>query len=165
MTQERVAEPANLTLPDVMLGWLAFHRDALRAKCAGLSEDQLVETSVPPSTLSLLGLIRHMTEMEAVYGRWPLTGGELSWVYCSDEDPEADIVGVNASQAADSLRAWREICVQVDHLVAACPDWEKASPGNGYSLNWNVLKLVQEYARHNGHADLLRERIDGLTAE
>jgi hypothetical protein len=165
MTQERVAQPANLALPDVMVGWLAFHRDALRAKCAGLTDEELVDASTPPSTLSLLGLVRHMTEMEAVYARWPLTGGELSWVYCSDEDPEADIEGINADQAIDSLRTWGEICLQVDHLIAGCPDWTAASPGNGYSLNWNLLKLVQEYARHNGHADLLRERIDGLTGE
>jgi Protein of unknown function (DUF664) len=165
MTQERVAQPANLALPDVTLGWLAFHRDALRAKCAGLTDEELVEASIPPSTLSLLGLVRHMTEMEAVYARWPLTGGELSRVYCSDEDPEADIEGLTAGQPADSRRTWHEICLQVDHLIASCPDWTAASPGNGYSLDWNLLKLVQGYARHNGHADLLRERIDGLTGE
>jgi hypothetical protein len=93
------------------------------------------------------------------------TGGELSWVYCGDADPEADIDGLNAGQAVDSLCTWRQICLQVDHLIAGCPDWAAASPSNGYSLNWNLLKLVQEYARHNGHADLLRERIDGLTGE
>jgi Protein of unknown function (DUF664) len=165
MTQERVAQPANLALPDVMLGWLAFHRDALRAKCAGRTDEELVEASIPPSTLSLLGLVRHMTEMEAVYARWPLIGGELSWVYCTDEDPAADIEGLTAGQAADSLRTWHEIGLQVDHLIAGCPDWTAASPGNGHSLNWNLLKLAQEYARHSGHADLLRERIDGLTGE
>jgi hypothetical protein len=106
-----------------------------------------------------------MTEIEAAYARWPRTGGELSWVYCSDADPEADIEGLNAGQAVDSLRTWRQICLQVDHLIAGCPDWTAASPSNGYSLNWNLLKLVQEYARHNGHADLLGERIDGLTGE
>lgn len=162
---ERVAEPANLGEHEVVLGWLAFHRDALRAKCAELTDGQLVQKAVPPATLSLLGLVRHMTEMEAVYGRWALAGGELRWVYCSDEDEEADIEGIVAEQAGDSMRAWRELTAEVDGLIAGWPDWAAKTPGNGYTLHWNLLKLVQEYARHNGHADLLRERIDGQTGE
>jgi Protein of unknown function (DUF664) len=162
---ERVAQPANLGEHEVILGWLAFHRDALGAKCTGLTDAQLIEQSAPPSTLSLLGLVRHMTEMEAAYARWPLTGGDLVWVYCTDDAPDADIEGISAEQAPDSLRVWREICSQTDLLVAGCDDWSAGTPGNGYSLVWNLLKLVQEYARHNGHADLLRERIDGQTGE
>lgn len=72
-------EPGNATERGLLLGWLAFHRDALAAKCEGLSDEQLVAASVPPSDLSLLGLVRHMTEMEHAYLVRALAGGQFSW--------------------------------------------------------------------------------------
>ncbi len=81
---DRAPEPGNASERDLLLGWLAFHRDALAAKCDGLSAGQLVEASAPPSDLTMLGLVRHMTEMEHVYLVHALGGGSFSLVYCTD---------------------------------------------------------------------------------
>lgn len=87
----RAPEPSDAAERGLLLGWLAFHRDALAAKCEGLTDEQLVTRSAPPSDLSLLGLVRHKTEMEHAYLVRALAGGRFSWVYCSDEAPDADI--------------------------------------------------------------------------
>jgi len=151
----------------VLLGWLAFHRNALRAKCAGLDAEQLVTRSTPPSPLSLLGLVRHVTEMERTYGVWALgPKAELRWVWgeYTEGGPEWDI-DAEASMVAESMAAWE--CEQraTDERIGAHATLDSAGAGNGYSLRWNLQKLVGEYARHNGHADLIRERIDGQTGE
>ena len=78
---ERVSEPADGDERDLLLGWLAFHRNALGAKCEGLDPEQLATRSAPPSPLSLLGLVRHLTEMERVYAVWALgPKADLEWV-------------------------------------------------------------------------------------
>jgi Protein of unknown function (DUF664) len=111
---DRAAQPGNAGERELLLGWLAFHRDALQAKCEGLTADQLVARPAPPSDLSLLGLVRHMTEMEHVYLVYALAGGQLL-------------------SATESLGA--------------------AAGGDRLSVRWNLIKLIREYARHNGHAD------------
>jgi hypothetical protein len=164
---ERVAEPADGSTRDVLLGWLRFHRNALEAKCAGLDADRLVERSAPPSPLSLLGLVRHLTEMERVYGSWALgPPAPLQWVWgdYTDDGPEWDI-DADASMVAVSLDAWRQERTVTDARIADHDSLASIGAGNGYSLGWNLQKLIGEYARHNGHADLIRERIDGQTGE
>jgi hypothetical protein len=163
---ERVPEPGDGDERNVLLGWLAFHRSALEAKCAGLSDEQLVERSAPPSPLSPLGLVRHMAEMERVYGVWG--NGctcELVWVWgeYADDGPDHDF-DCDASQVAASLRAWRDEKSSTDGTIRRL-ELDDAGGANGRSLRWNLHKLVGEYARHNGHADLVRERIDGATGE
>jgi hypothetical protein len=163
----RVPEPADGDVRSVLLRWLAFHRDALQAKCAGLDADQLVERSAPPSPLSLLGLVRHPTEMERVYGSWALgPKAELQWVWgeYTDGGPEWDI-DADASMVDESMAAWKREKATTDERIAAHATLHSLGAGNGYSLGWNLQKLIGEYARHNGHADLIRERIDGQTGE
>ena len=145
------------------LGWLDFFRDAIRRTCSGLSADQLIERSTPPSTLSLLGIVRHLSEMERVYVHFAFRGGALDLRSCGD-DPEADIEGVRVEDCDQALAAWREDCRSSDVLTHAS-NLDSAAPGNGLSVRWNVMKLLVEYARHAGHADLLRESIDGPTGE
>jgi uncharacterized protein DUF664 len=83
----RVPEPADGDVGSVLLGWLAFHRNGLAAKCAGLDAEQLVARSAPPSPLSLLGLVRHLTEMERAYGTWALgPKSDLQWVWGEGSD-------------------------------------------------------------------------------
>jgi hypothetical protein len=164
---ERIQQPADGDIRGVLLGWLAFHRDALEAKCAGLDADQLVERSTPPSPLSLLGLVRHLTEMERVYGVWALGPKmDLQWVWgeYTDDGPEWDI-DVDASMVEESMAAWARERALSDERIAAHSTLDSIGAGDGYSLGWNLQKLIGEYARHNGHADLIRERIDGLTGE
>ncbi len=162
---DRAREPGNAAERDLLLGWLAFHRDALAAKCEGLTAEQLVEASAPPSDLSLLGLVRHLTEMEHVYLVYALGGGPFSMVYCTDADPEADISGLSADLVPASMARWHAERSRADELLSATPSLGADAAGNRLSARWNLVKVIQEYARHNGHADLIRERIDGATGE
>jgi hypothetical protein len=164
---DRVPEPPDGDAREVLLGWLAFHRNALEAKCAGLDAAQLVLRSVQPSVLSLLGLVRHLTEMERVYAVWalgPKAGLTTVWGQYVDGGPEWDF-DADVSMVDDSMTAWRRECNAADQRFDEYASLDQPGPGNGRSFGWNLTKLVGEYARHNGHADLLRERIDGVTGE
>ncbi len=162
---DRAPEPGDLSERRLLLGWLAFHRDALAAKCEELTPGQLVARAAPPSALSLLGLVRHMTEMERVYLVYALGGGPLSLVYCTDEAPDGDIEGLRPEMAAASVAGWLAERARADELLTATGPIGAPSAGNRRSVRWNLVKLIQEYARHNGHADILRERLDGATGE
>ena len=146
--------------------WVDYHRSTLLMKCAGLAPEQLIERSCPPSTLSLLGLVRHLTEVEGWFhdfdGEPP---GEWYW---SDADPDACFDAVDDSEADANLAAYR---ASVDRARNAVEhrELDEISPepddGRPVSLRWVYLHMIEEYARHNGHADLLRQRIDGSTGE
>ena len=163
----RVPEPPDGDERSVLLGWLAFHRDALEANCAGLDAEQLATRSAPPSQLSLLGLVRHLTEMERVYAAWALgPKAELTFVWgdYTDGGPDWDI-DADASMLAESMAAWERERRAADERIREHAELGSVGAGNGRSVRWNLQKLVGEYARHNGHADLVRERIDGHTGE
>jgi hypothetical protein len=165
VAMERVPEPRTNDDRELLLGWLAFHRNALAAKCDGLNGEQLVAMSAEPSDLSLLGLVRHLTEMEYYYLAHAISGGETTPVYCTEDDEDGDILGLTADMAAPSMGRWHTECRNADAELAAVEELDARAPGNGFSVRWNLIKIIQEYARHNGHADLLRERIDGVTGE
>src|SRR5215475_2371433 len=165
VSMERVPEPRTADERELLLGWLAFHRNALEAKCDGLSPEQLVGMSAEPSDLSLIGLVRHMTEMEYYYLAHALAGGATTPVYCTDDEPDADLLGLTPAIVTESMERWRAQCADADALLAAVDSLDDRSPGDGFTVRWNIVKMIQEYARHNGHADLLRERIDGATGE
>ena len=163
----RIAQPADGDEHSVLLGWLAFHRNALEAKCYGLTAEQLVERAIPPSSLSLLGLVRHITEMERAYATWALGPDKpLTWVWgeYTDDGPEWDF-DASASMMAESMAGWEQEKKAADNAISQYKSLDMKGTGNGYSMRWNLQKLIGEYARHNGHADLLRERIDGKTGE
>ena len=163
----RVDEPSDGDERSILLGWLSFQRDALKAKCVDLDPDQLVTRSVPPSPLSLLGLVRHLTEMERVYGVWALGPREQLrrvWGDYTDDGPEWDM-DADASMVEESLAAWEREKAASDEQISAHTTLDSVGAGNARTVRWNLQKLIGEYARHNGHADLLRERIDGQTGE
>ncbi len=163
----RVDQPKDGNERSILLGWLAFHRNAMEAKCNGLSAEQLVERAIPPSTLCLLGLVRHLTEMERAYLVWALGPDvPLQWVWgdYTDDGPAWDFEA-DASMVAESMAAWAREMQAGDHLIAGYQSTDQHGPGNGHTLRWNLMKLIQEYARHNGHADLIRERLDGQVGE
>lgn len=164
---ERVPEPADGDERSILSGWLAFHRNALEAKCADLDADQLATRSAAPSVLSLLGLVRHITEMERVYGAWalgPRTELTYVWGEYTDGGPDWDI-DADPSMLGDSLTAWERERRATDERIRQHTTLDELGAGNGYTVRWNLNKLIGEYARHNGHADLIRERIDGRTGE
>jgi hypothetical protein len=158
---ERVPEPGDGDERSILIGWLGFHRSALEATCAGLTDVQLVDRSASSSSSSLLGLVRHMAEMERVYGVWG--NGcrcELVFVWGPHADGEVHHdFDCDAAQVEGSMRAWRDEKVSTDGVIRGL-DLDDARGANGRTLRWNLQKLVGEYARHNGHADLIRERID-----
>ncbi len=163
----RVEEPADGTEQELLVGWLRFHRDALRTKANGLTPGQLTTPAAAPSVLTILGLVRHLAEMERVYGAWAIGGtGPLTYVWgeYTDGGPEWDF-DVEPTLTEVSLTTWREGCAATDRAVAAAPSLDAAGSGNGRTVRWNLHKLVGEYARHNGHADIIRQRIDGATGE
>jgi len=149
---------------DLLLDWLAFHRTALARNCAELTPSQLIERSAPPSDLSLLGLVRHLTEMEHWYLEGTLTDGGVGPLYCPNDDPDGDILGLDESMVEPSMARWREQSTASDALLGSVALDDLSRSGRS-TVRWCVLKVLQEYARHNGHADLIRERIDGAIGE
>lgn len=148
----------------LLLGWLEFHRQTLAMKCDGLDRAQLVAMAVPPSNLSLLGLVRHLTEMERIYLVHGIGGGPIEYVYAG-ENPEADFEEVATADPAAAFAAWDAERARADEVIAAVESLDAPGAGNNWPLRSNILKVLGEYARHNGHADLLRERLDGTTGE
>jgi hypothetical protein len=162
----RIEQPAEGDEREITLGWLAFHRDALRAKCEGLTSQQLVDRSADPSRLSLLGVVRHMAEMERAYGSWPLgSEPEFNWVWGTYENDAEDDIDCTADDVEVSFERWVEERSKTDAALLQWPDLAAQSRTNKRSIRWNLAKLIGEYARHNGHADIIREGIDGQTGE
>jgi len=150
--------------------WLEYHRATLEHKCSGLSPAQLVERSVPPSTMSLLGLVRHMAEVERNWFRRCFTGeADAGPIYCSDDDRDGDFDNADESGIAEGFATWHDECERARAIAAGASSLDARSvaerKGESVSLRWIVTHMIEEYARHNGHADLLRERIDGQTGD
>jgi uncharacterized damage-inducible protein DinB len=148
-------------------GWLDWHRQTLLSKCAGLTAEQLKLRAVEPSSLSLLGLLRHMTEVERSWFRKRAAGEQVPALYHSDANPDGDFDDVGQADAeADHAAFLAEI--EAARAAAAGLPLEHEFPTSrrpAISLRWVYLHMIEEYARHNGHADLLRERIDGTTGD
>ncbi|PYC75248.1 Mini-circle protein [Micromonospora arborensis] len=152
-------------------GWLDYHRQTLLLKCAGLTAEQLRTPSVEPSGLTLLGLVRHMADVERWWFRIRAAGEDITGLFDDDEDPDADL---NAVAGADAEAAFATFAAEVEaarKAAAGLPlDRTFVRPrrdGTSDELNvrWVYLHMIEEYARHNGHADLIRERIDGVTGD
>jgi uncharacterized protein DUF664 len=149
---------------ELLTGWLDYYRATVEVKCAGLTGEQLVVRSCEPSELSLAGLVRHLTEMERAYAH-RLADRDLRLLYCTDDDPDGDVASVSSAAALDDLRIWAEHCARSREIMDAHELDDLFGRNQQYSLRWVYLYLIKEYARHLGHADLLRERIDGVTGE
>ena len=149
-------------------GWLDFHRATLLQKCTGLTADQLRTRSVEPSSMSLLGLVRHMAEVERWWFRRNLAGEELGDIYCTEESEDGDFDDIAEADPAADLALFAEECELARRTVVSRDlDETFVHPRRGteMSLRWVYVHMIEEYARHNGHADLLRERIDGSTGD
>jgi Protein of unknown function (DUF664) len=151
-----------------LVGFLRGQRATLELKCAGLDAADLARRSVEPSTLSLLGLVRHLAEVERRWFRRVMAGQDAPPHFFSGADPDGDFDGAVADPevVAEALGAWQAEIAFADRFVAEAPNLDIASRGSDswrgtVSLRWVLIHMVEEYARHNGHADLLRERIDG----
>jgi uncharacterized damage-inducible protein DinB len=148
---------------------LRAQRLTLQLKCEGLDADQLARHAVEPSTLSLLGLIRHLAEVERGWFRRRFAGQDVPKLYQTPADPDGDFNGAVAEPAVveEAWAAWREEMAFSDRFIADHDLGFAGSDSNGdpISLRELLAHMIEEYARHNGHADLLRERIDGRIGE
>ncbi|MEU4212446.1 DinB family protein [Streptomyces sp. NPDC026206] len=164
MTTERIGPSLTAGEREMLRGFLDYHRATLAMKCDGLSDEELRRQSMPPSTLSLLGLVRHMAEVERAWFRRVINGEDIPLVWSDEGDYQVayDAASADRSQA---FEAWqteighsRRIEEKAESLdVTGC----HPKSGEEASLRLVMLHLIHEYARHNGHADFLREGIDG----
>jgi uncharacterized damage-inducible protein DinB len=148
--------------------WLDFHRQTLLGKCAGLTHSQLALRSVEPSGLSLLGIVRHMADVERWWFRNQTCGEKIEGLFGPDDNLEGDFNDLDSLPAEEVLAAFRRECADADAAVVDLP-LDSTFPNHkrtyDLDLRWVYLHMIEEYARHNGHADLLRERIDGVTGD
>lgn len=154
---------------DCVLDYLRAYRLTLSMKCEGLDAEQLSRRSVPPSTMSLLGLVRHLAKVEHTWARCCLEGQDLDRLYVNAQQPDLDFDGAVADDAV-AAEAWTTWQREVDHaeqVVASFEDWSARVVWHGQEIEVRdvMVHLVEEYARHCGHADLLRECIDGRTGQ
>ena len=166
---ERPLPPCTGDERATLVGFLDFQRATLEWKCDGLSEDQLRQRSVPTSGMSLIGIVRHLSDVEQHWFRVSLDGQTPSLHYWhhgpdgSDTDWE-----VETADVAESIRIWREEVDLARGVVAESESLDRSfdHPQDGrITLRWVLTHMIEEYARHNGHADLLREAIDGAVGE
>jgi hypothetical protein len=147
-------------------------RLTLELKCEGLDAQAMARRSVEPSTMSLLGLVRHLAETERATFRVMLAGQDVPRLYISPADRDGDFDGAvpDPEVVAQAWQAWRAEVDFATRFVAEAPslditgddpDNQHGSGGGAMSLREALVGMIEEYARHMGHADLLRERIDG----
>lgn len=151
-----------------LMGFLRGQRLTLELKCSGLDAADLARRAVPPSSMSLLGIVRHLTDIERAWFRRTMAGQAAPRIYRGKSD-DGDFDGASGDVATveKAWRLWRLECAFSDNLITAAPDLDVlgAHSEGPVSLRWVVMHMIEEYARHNGHADLLRERIDGRIGE
>ena len=154
---------------EMLDSWLEFHRATLLMKCEGLTDEQLKTRSVPPSSLSLLGLVRHMTEVERGWFRRVLMDEDVKPLYYDDGNEDGDFDDVDDAEVAGDVARFKDELETCRRIAAGHADLDavgkRARRGREVSLRWIYVHMIEEYARHNGHADFLRERIDGATGD
>ncbi|MDQ2757193.1 MAG: DinB family protein [Actinomycetota bacterium] len=145
--------------------YLRHYRTTLELKCTGLDAEQLARRSVPPSTLSLLGLLRHLAGVEQVWFRTRLAG-QVGPRHFRDAGPDGEFDGAVADDAVvgQAWGLWREEVAFAEAYVDAAPSMDHVG-ADGNVLRDVLVHMVEEYARHCGHADLLRECIDGRVGQ
>jgi hypothetical protein len=148
--------------------WLDYQRATLRVKCEGLDGAALARRGVPPSRLSLLGLVRHMTIVEWWWFDHVFTGSSSPEPISTVDDVDADFNDLDPVRAPADLELFGLQCDVSRAIAAAAESLDSPSVSTEkptVSLRWVMIHMIEEYARHNGHADLLREQIDGAVGE
>jgi uncharacterized damage-inducible protein DinB len=171
------APKARRTEPPLVAGeresleaFLDYQRATLLVKCAGLTAEQLKQQAVPPSTLSLLGLVRHMTDVERWWVRIHGGGQYLPFSCFTPDEPDVDFRAADSADAEADLDLFRREVAAAREAVSDKHLGETVrgrgdESGQVRDIRWIYVHMIEEYARHNGHADLIRERIDGATGE
>jgi uncharacterized damage-inducible protein DinB len=171
MSTDRARPAQDAGEREMLAGWLEHHREVLMWKCEDLTAEQLRQRAVPPSGLSLLGLVRHMAEVERGWFQYVYLGEEAPALYDRSADQDADFSNVDQADPAEAFAAFERECAVSRQVLAQAPSLDVLSKrssedtGQPWSMRWIVTHMIEEYARHNGHADLLRERVDGSTGD
>jgi uncharacterized damage-inducible protein DinB len=164
MATERPDPPRMAGERETLRVFLDFHRATLAMKCDGLSDDELRSRSSPPSTLTLLGLVRHMAEVERTWFRRVIAGEDVPLIWSAEGDFQEAYDAGNSTRS-EAFAAWQDEVERARQIEAEAgsldvtghqPRWDE-----DVSLRFVMLHMIHEYARHNGHADFLREAIDG----
>jgi uncharacterized damage-inducible protein DinB len=164
LVDPRRAEPEYVLGEREMLEqWLEFHRTTLFLKCEGLDDEQRKRRPVPTSRLSLHGLVRHMAEVERNwFRRCLLSEPDAPWIWYDAAREDSELVPLESADWMSDLRAWEEEC-EASRRAAAPRDLDDVGMRGTQrcTLRWIYVHMIEEYARHNGHADLIRELVDG----
>ena len=153
-----------------LLAFLGHQRSFLLRKADGLTDDQARMATCPPSDLTMLGLIRHASEVERGWAQRSLLGLDVGRIYSRDAHPNGDVNGDFHPPAdatlAEAIEAFTRETNATD-LVFRTADLDDVEQCDRalYSVRWILIHLIEEYARHLGHADLIRQAIDGQTGE
>jgi hypothetical protein len=168
LTTTRIDPPLSNDERSSLRGWLDFHRATLLQKCEGLTGEQLVVASVPPSGLTLLGLVQHMALVEWWWFEHIFAGGPMPEPYDTSEDPDFEFHHLVPEEAEASLELFVRLCAHSRQVESGVADLDALSVSEERpirDLRWVMTHMIEEYARHNGHADLLRECIDGVVGD
>jgi hypothetical protein len=165
-TDEAPAADERTTL----LAFLGYQRAVLARKAEGLTDEQARLAACPPSDLTLLGLVRHMADVERNWFRRSLLAEEVAPIFYGPSHPDADEDGdfhpPPEATLADAVASyWAEIDVANRNIAGASLDDIERRERSTYTLRWILVHMIEEYARHCGHADLLRQAIDGTTGD
>ena len=164
MTTERIGPPLTGGEREMLRAFLDFHRATLAMKCDGLSDEDLRRRSMPPSTLTLLGLVRHMAEVERTWFRRVINAEDVPFVWSDEQDYQA-AYDASSSTRSEAFAVWQAEVEHSRRIEQAAESLDvtghQARWGEDVSLRLVMLHLIHDYARHNGHADFLREGIDG----
>jgi hypothetical protein len=154
--------------PTMLPPWLDYQRATLLWKCQLLEGDALVRRSVPPSPISLLGIVRHMTLVEWSWFEKVFAGNSSPQPISTDHDEDADWNDLDEARAMEDIERFQQQCEISRGIVAVTQSMDQLAAKSRFgevSLRWIMVHMIEEYARHNGHADFLRELIDGAVGE
>ncbi len=158
--------PRVATEAEMLNAFLEWHRQTFELKCSNVDPGRLSDRGIPPSRLSLHGLLRHMAGVERWWFRQQFAGEDIDLLNYSDDEPDQDFENLDGDVGV-AFDVWRDECERSRLVVAGASSLDDTgtdgATGEPLTLRWVLLTMIAEYAQHNGHADLLREQIDGAT--
>jgi uncharacterized damage-inducible protein DinB len=167
VTVERIDPPFISDERASLRAWLEFHRATLLWKCDGLDEAGLKARPLATSMMSLHGLVRHLAEVERNWFRIVLAGEDIDWLYGDDDHPDGDFELTAEADWTVDVAAWMSECEHSRRLEEAAPSLDVTGLRHEQpvDLRWIMVHMIEEYARHNGHADVIRELVDGTVGD
>jgi uncharacterized damage-inducible protein DinB len=145
--------------------FLNYYRTVFRRKAEGIDDEDARTATCPPSDLTITGLVRHMAEVERSWFRRGIAGENAAPIYYSDDDPDGDLHVGPGDTLDEALTTWRREVELAETILAAAALDDLDRLREQYSVRWILVHMIEEYARHCGHLDLIREAIDGSTGD